>query len=217
MYTVTNHLTACATIAAYDIRDFHGVMDRFGLKPEDLLELCGGIPIPDLQFLHVTIDSASEHTLRVAVASDRYSAFRTINFSSKRIFNDTIRVFTKGEHIGTSLFINQVVVARQLGFRRLTVFAADYDVDERIDGYYRWARLGYQMTDRNDLEDFVDLMRYCPSPAKTLSELVLTESGYAFWKEQGFAWNGEFLLADGSPSMVHLQQYLEIKGIVILL
>jgi hypothetical protein len=81
-----------------------------------------------------------------------------------------------------------VVFARQLGFRKLAVYAMEYDMGERIDGYYRWARLGYEMTDRNDLEDFAELMRYCPVPAKTLSELVLTEAGYDFWKVQGFDW-----------------------------
>lgn len=212
-----NHIRTSTAPIAYTVRDGHQVMGRFDLQPEDLLQLCGGVPRSDLLFVHVNITSITENTLTVAIDTDHYQTFRTINFASRRISNDQMRVFTKGEHIGTSLFLNQVVFARQREFRKLAVYAMEYDMDERVDGYYRWARLGYEMTDRNDLEDFAGLMRYSPVPAKTLSELVLTDAGYAFWKEQGFDWTGEFLLADDSPSMRHLRQYLELKGIAISL
>ena len=73
------------------------------------------------------------------------------------------------------------------------------------------------MTDRNDLEDFADLMRYFPRPVTNVGELVLSEDGYAFWKNQGFTWTGEFLLADDSLSMNHLQHYLALKKIDFIL
>jgi hypothetical protein len=107
--------------------------------------------------------------------------------------------------------------ARKLGFRKLSTTALEWDGYERWDGYYRWARLGYQMADRNDLEDFEDLMRYFPRPIANLCELVSCDDGYAFWKNHGFTWTGEFLLADDSASMKYLRRYLTLKQIDFIL
>lgn len=201
----------------YDIRDGHGVLQRFSVAPEDILLLCGGVPSRDITFLHVVITSSTENTLTASVNTDIYQVFRTINFGSRRISNDKMLVYDKDHHIGTSLFLNQVYFARQLGFIKLSTTALEWDGQERWDGYYRWARLGYQMTDRNDLEDFADLMRYFPRPVTNVGELVLSEDGYAFWKNHGFTWTGEFLLADDSPGMNHLQYYLALKKIDFIL
>jgi len=110
-----------------------------------------------------------------------------------------------------------VISARQQGFHKLNTTALEWDGHQRRDGYYRWARLGYQMTDPSDLNDFTNLLRYFPRPIKSLGELVLSEDGYAFWKNQGFTWTGQFLLADNSPSMTHLRHYLTLKKIEITL
>jgi hypothetical protein len=118
-----------------------------------------------------------------------------------------------GEYLGTCLFLNQVSYARKLSFIKLNTTALEWDGTERWDGYYRWARLGYQIIDRNDLEDFADLMRFFPRPETSVGELVLSEEGYTFWKSQGFTWTGEFLLTDDSPSMNHLRHYLGLKQI----
>lgn len=203
--------TDCAI--AYDIRDSHGVMLRYNITGIDLLGICGGIPDPNQLFANVTIISSSDHTVTVCVTSDLYFVFRTINFNLKIIFNDKMRVYAREQHIGTTLFLNQVAVARKLGFVKLKVIAIDYDGAERADGYYRWARLGYQMTDWNDIEDFVQQMRVLSRPERTLSELVLHDEGYELWKLIGETWVGEFRLADNSPSMLHLHEYLKRKGI----
>ena len=86
--------------------------------------------------------------------------------------------YDKGQRIGTGLFLNQVFFARQFDFIQLSTTALEWDGEERWDGYYRWARLGYQMTDRNDLKDFADLVRYFPRPVANVGELVLSENGF---------------------------------------
>lgn len=217
MDATINHIHTFPTAVNYNVKDTHGVLQRYGLENEDCLQFCGGIPRADLMFINVSISSATQNTLQVAVDTDWYQAFRTINYISRRISNDNLRVYHKEEGVGTALFLNQVIFAREYGFRKLSAFAMERDMGERVEGYYRWARLGYQMTDRNDLDDFSNLMKYAPFPAKTLSELVLDDAGYAFWREQGFDWTGEFLLKDGSPSMNHLEKYLALKGINVLL
>jgi hypothetical protein len=213
MSACLNYISDTDCTITYDVRDSHGVMSRYNITSQDLLEICGGIPDRNQLFANVTITSSSDHAVTVCVASDLYFVFRTINFSLKIIFNDKMFVYQKEQHIGTSLFLNQVAFARKLGFVKLKVTAIDYDGTERVDGYYRWARLGYQMTDRNDLEDFAEQMRSLSRPEQTLSELILSEDGYRLWKLIGQTWTGEFRLADNSPSMLHLRKYLKLKGI----
>ena len=209
----TNYITSITCTIEYSIQDGHGVLERYSLTPPDLVELCGGVPSRDVLFVCVDMVSSTDMSMTVSVATDLYQVFRTVNFSLKRISNDKMRVYWKGRHLGTSLFLNQVRFARKLGFRKLSTTALEWDGYERWDGFYRWARLGYQMTDRNDLEDFEDLMRYFPRAVANLNELVLSDDGFEFWKNQGFTWTGEFLLADDSVSMKYLRCYLILKKI----
>ena len=209
----TNFIGAIECAIGWEVRDNHHVLEHFGVTREDVLQLCGGVPAREVLFVNVEIISSSDYTVIASVQTNLYQVFRTINFDSKEIFNDKMRVFDKEQHLGTSLFLNQVAYARQLRFIRLNTTALEWDGNERWDGYYRWARLGYQMTDRNDLEDFNDLKRYFSHPVENLSEMVLLEDGYAFWINQGFTWVGEFLLAADSPSMEHLRRYLTMKKI----
>jgi hypothetical protein len=213
MAVLLNDIGNSDSIPGYEVKDSHRVLQRYGFTKEDVLQLCGGIPTEEQMFTNVSITSSTEHTVVASVDSNLYSAVRTINFQSKVIYNDYIRVFSPGQHVGTTLFLRQVLSARRHGFIKLKATAIDYDGSERADGYYRWARLGYQMTDRNDLEDFAAQMLRLSRPEQTVGELVLSESGYTLWKLIGQTWIGEFRLADDSPSMRHLLEYLEIKGI----
>lgn len=181
MATETNFIGAIECAIGWEVRDNHHVLDQYSVTREDVLQLCGGVPAREVLFVNVEITSSTAYTVTVNVQSNLYQVFRTINFDSKEIFNDKMRVFDKEQHLGTCLFLNQVAYARQLGFIRLSTTALEWDGIERWDGYYRWARLGYQMTDRNDLEDFNDLKRYFTPPVANLSEMVLRDDGYAFW------------------------------------
>ncbi|HEY4060939.1 MAG TPA: hypothetical protein VGM30_03520 [Puia sp.] len=158
-----NYINSNCTVD-YDVRDGHGILQKYSVTRENILLLCGGVPSRDLSFVHVMITSSTENAMIVSVHTDLYQVFRTINFEFGIIFNDKMLVYNKEQCIGTSLFLNQVSFARQFGFIKLSTTALEWDGQERWDGYYRWARLGYQMTDRNDLEDFADLVRYFPRP-----------------------------------------------------
>ena len=46
---------------------------------------------------------------------------------------------------------------------------------------------------------------------KSLSELMSTDKGRRYWKENGFAFNGEFDLKEGSQSLFILNKYIEGK------
>jgi hypothetical protein len=145
MAVLLNDIGNSDSIPGYEVKDSHRVLQRYGFTKEDVLQLCGGIPTEEQMFTNVSITSSTEHTVVASVDSNLYSAVRTINFQSKVIYNDYIRVFSPGQHVGTALFLRQVQCARRHGFIKLKATAIDYDASERADGYYRWARLGYQM------------------------------------------------------------------------
>jgi len=195
------------------IHDVYSVMANYTVSLKDVMNLCGGVPSRQILFIHINIKSVSEDTLQILTKTNSYYLHRTINFRLGVIFNDKMVVYEKDNHIGTSLFLNQVKYARLANFRKLATTAVAPDGIDEWDGYYRWARLGYQMNDRNDIEDLLEMLRYFPHPVKDLSELVLSESGYKFWKENGFTWTGDFDLRDESKSMLHLEKYLKLKQI----
>ena len=195
------------------VNDIHGVMTKYGHGLKGIINLCGGVPSKRILFIHVDIQSVSNDTLVIQIITDLYRLHRTINFSLRTIFNDKMVVFNKYAHIGTSLFLNQVKHARLANFRKLSTTAVAPDGIDDWDGYYRWARLGYQMNDWDDMEDLQSMLRYFPRAVKDLSELVLSEDGYSFWKLNGFTWTGEFILINGSKSMIHLEKYLQLKQI----
>jgi len=130
----TNFIGVIECAIAWEVRDNHYVLDRYSITREDVLQLCGGIPAREVLFVNVEITSSTAYTVTVNVQTDLYRVFRTINFDSKELFNDKMRVFNKEQHIGTSLFLNQVAYARQLGFIRLSTTALEWDGIERWDG-----------------------------------------------------------------------------------
>jgi hypothetical protein len=192
--------------------DTHGVLKKYGCTSGDILNLCGGVPTNTLLTIELIIKSVSLDTINAAIKNPVYYLERTIDFNLGLIAKNIMYIFGKGKHIGLPLFLNQVKQARSMNFSELTIFAAGYPAQKVWDGYYFWARMGHQMTDRNDIEDAKELLnRY--QPGISLSELVLTDQGYKFWQQNGFEWNGHFLLNDKSENIQHLLKYLKMKGI----
>ena len=129
-----------------------------------------------------------------------------------------MRVYTPGNHIGKALFINQMKSAMALKFKAISAFAQCNSGDEDDwEGYVFWAKIGFMMTDYDDIMDFEDMMKYYPNSKETLGELVLTEDGCDYWRRDGFGWQGKFYLWDNSPSMHQLKTYLNLKGLMWML
>jgi hypothetical protein len=86
-----------------------------------------------------------------------------------------------------------------------------YDIDE-LDwtGYYFWAELGYE---NKDVEEYYAWAAERGRTEKTLSELVQSEDGQQLWRREGFAWIGNFYLADSHACMIYLKRHLRRKGI----
>ena len=139
-----------------------------------------------------------------------------MDFKLKQIDNNIMVVSndSKGKHIGTNLFLNQVLAARAHDFEKLHTIAiapSKYD-DEGTAwyGYYFWANLGFQNVETNEYRTWAAEMK---RKEPTLSELMQTDEGRELWKNTGISWIGEFFLAKDHPCYKYLKLHLKRKRI----
>ncbi|MGH9845218.1 MAG: hypothetical protein ACREEM_41405 [Blastocatellia bacterium] len=114
-----------------------------------------------------------------------------------------------GKGHGVRAFLRQVNAARRLGLKRFELFAAGYPRSTDENGYYVWARFGFDapLGKREQAR--------LPAPLKgvtTLSQLI-QHGGQLWWKQHGNARSMNFDLADDSAMMSVFRDYLTEKGI----
>jgi hypothetical protein len=118
----------------------------------------------------------------------------------------------KSKGIGTQIFNNQIRNFKEKGFKTVKTTAAKSNI---YNGYYTWARLGYNIDNITEKRHFEELMQGSGDKdfedIWSLSELMLTEKGRKFWRENGFQFDGRFELSDDSESMFILNEYIKEK------
>ena len=210
MPILTNYLDDRLPIVDIELNDTLPVLGQYHLSPFDIINLCGGIPSPEITSVRVVINSTFSSALSVQIFTDQYEVVRNIDFQIGRIDNNFMLVRERGQGLGTKLFLTQVQTARQLNFKRLHTTALAPNDDLNWSGYYFWAELGYENT---DIEEYRAWATEMGRGEPTLSELVQSESGRQLWKQSGFTWIGNFYLANDHPCMGYLRRHLERKGI----
>lgn len=196
----------------FDRSDINAVMKKHRLSEDLLLQLSGGVPTRSFDKFNFTMYGLSEDVVKTTIDASFGEVVRRFDFKEKTIYNGLMDLDEKGQGIGTRLFLTEVRTARQQGFKEMTVYAAGDPYDDRWDGFYRWGRLGYKM-DTDDQRRFDRLMKDHDRTEANIGELVLSDEGYKFWKENGFSWHGTFDLTDGSENMNYLIEYLRRKKI----
>jgi GNAT superfamily N-acetyltransferase len=200
----------------FTLDDAYGVMAQFALTLADVVNLCGGIPLPEITGIHAHIFSQYAGALTARISTDQYEVIRMIDLDIRRIDNRVMVVApeARGQGIGTNLFLNQVQAARQLHFAKLQTYTRApslYDEeDQDWQGYYFWANFGFV---NDEEEEFKKWAIARNRPENTLNELMQTEEGRNLWKHEGFGWIGKFGLGDGDISFTLLIAYLKRKGI----
>lgn len=113
----------------------------------------------------------------------------------------------RGHGMGTRVFADQVRAAQRLGISHIETMAVR---DAGYNGYYTWARLGYNADIPSRL-----VSRLPPSlaGARTLHDLMRTPEGRTWWKVNGITTDMTFDLTPGSDSMQMLEAYLRGRGI----
>lgn len=107
--------------------------------------------------------------------------------------------------LGTRIFARSVEALRAGGFDRIRADAAGAAGD-LFNGYYTWARLGFE-------GDIPGHLRLPPNlrGAKTVQDLFETEAGALWWKTRGEDTKMQFELDPGSRSSRALERYLAIR------
>lgn len=118
----------------------------------------------------------------------------------------------KGKGHGKQIFYNQVLQFKGIGKKYLSTDAAKSDI---YNGYYTWARMGYDISDAHQKKKFLSLVKSSGDKdiagVKSLPHLMSFPEGREFWKKNGFAFEGKFDLSDNSQSMFILTKYMEEK------
>jgi hypothetical protein len=111
---------------------------------------------------------------------------------------------------GLKVFARQVAGARRLGVKRIELWAAGNARDGAHNGYYTWARFGFDAPlskrDRLLLPD--ELVG-----AKTTNDLMKVGAA-EWWKKNGDDRSMVFDLADDSSMMAAFKSYLNEKGVL---
>lgn len=153
-------------------------------------------------------------TLRITVSDDPVYATRYIkkdNLDKTIIENDiiTIKEGSRGTGIGTDIFNRQVHFAANAGIEYIKCKATK---GSRLNanGYYTWPRLGYD----GPLSESIakKAKRKLGIIAKNVSDLMRTEDGRQFWKENGSTFDAKFDLKEGSQSRRVLDAYVKERA-----
>jgi hypothetical protein len=206
----TNFINQVYSEIHIDLTNSSSVLSNLHITDRDMINLCGGVPLPNITNIRVVIAATYSSALSVKIFTDQYEVVRNMDFEIKRIDNNFIYVKNKRKGIGINQFLNQLQTARKYGFEKLHAVAMGPEDDLDWDGYFFWAKLGFENTDTDEYKAWAAAMG---RKEPTLSELMQTETGRDLWKKTGFTWIGAFYLADDHSCMAYLRKYLKRKGI----
>jgi hypothetical protein len=203
--------------------DTYGIMRRYGVTEDDVINLAGGLPTNRFYRCEVDIYSTIDGAIKIIMAFDFGGGHqgriqRSIFFDVKEIHNDEIQLSRKGNHIGTNVLVNQVNTARSFGFKKIKVHAAGgvgYPPPGYWEGYRKWIKYGY-ILDTYSHSKYMKWARYHNVKEPTLNHLYWNKKKYELWENYGFDWNGIFYLNDGSRSIKWFKQYFASKRINVL-
>lgn len=178
-----------------------------GRDPREAAKMVGAQP-DSLVRVRINDDGNIEITSR----NEAYAMKRTvtqIQGGGYAMQNDEIYIKEefRGDGLGTKIFADQVANLRAMGFSHISCWAGRNEVH---NGYYTWARLGYDCPLHSILDLNHDLTKVFPS-ASTLQDIMTTKEGREWWKEKGKAFKAVFNLSPDSRNSRVLADYLTTK------
>lgn len=197
----------------YEKKEVDGAVKDVMGKNANIQDVASMVGAPDDASVNISVaDVGGKKELNVTVRGDGYHAERIIkkNLAGDLVVkNEWFEVDEdmQGQGIGTKVFGRQVEQATKLGASRIETLAAG-DKTDTLNGYYTWARLGYDAPIPSDMNLPKSL-----SGANDISDLMKTPEGAKFWKENGSTIDMEFNLKPGSTSQRAFDKYLKKKGI----
>ncbi len=195
-------------------RQVENLKTRFGLDNNDIASIVG-IRFDDHVLVSASsrtdIDYRREPYLVATVSGEDYDASYTIY--KDHLYISYFAAKEKGKGLGTEILANIVKGTVDKGFTHISLTAAgDYDSHSRgFNGYYTWARFGFDGTVVGPKDIANTAYREVPYGRTKVSELMRTKEGRKFWLENGSDFDGVFDLKEGSLSRRVLSAYLKEK------
>lgn len=187
------------------------IVDICNIDNYILLELCGGIPISDIENIRMNVEVINSCVYEITIITPFYHIERTINFTDKLIINATMIIYTPNEGIGNNIFYNQVAAAIKHGFKQLRTNPVK---GSNFNGYYVWGRFGYSIVPVY-LTQYENWCKENDIEYKPLFEILLDTASRRKWIDNGYSWVGEFNLEKGSENRRNYNRYLESKGLSV--
>jgi hypothetical protein len=182
------------------------MLKKLGVTVEQIPNLIG---VPDGTQLH--LESKADGRLKIMASKSgdpKFSMERTFYEKDGEVVchNDSFFLNSDSQNKGSGLkiFSEQVAACSTAGVAKIETHAAK---SHTMNGYYTWPRFGYdgrlRSYTRQDASD-----AGLGNPEK-VSDLMKTEKGRAFWKENGHDLpEAEFDLKEGSQSRKVLDAYI---------
>lgn len=150
--------------------------------------------------------------IRVKIEHPSYEAIVTIHNATVR--TEFIRASRAGVGVGARLIAQQAAMAERLGISYLTLEAARIDPmgGPQYNGYYTWARLGFDGSFKRALRYPLKDRPAHLAKAKTVQQLMMCSGGAEWWKANGVNFKAKFEVRVGSVSRQVLEGYLQEKG-----
>lgn len=183
-------------------------------SPTQLVQCMGGILAGCIfKTFEIIKDDDDEKTF--LLETDKYKVVNTFSANSdwdKLIVINSIEKCTNENGIMVSLLHNQILYATKAGFEQLYCKAPRSK--ENI-GYYIFLNMGFVPLVRTGFEKkFNDLIAGTEfRNSESYLDLLKTQEGRDFWKENGFEFEGVFDLEDNSLSRLIFEKYLQTRQI----
>jgi GNAT superfamily N-acetyltransferase len=184
----------------------------FGKKAPPVEDLASAVGAPDNASLRVEpVQHDGKPAVQIEIEHPAFTAKRIIfkNAAGVHILNDEffMKESAQGQGIGSDVFGRQVEQCREMGIASIRCHAAKAnprEPEKPHNGYYTWARLGYDADIEDDNFDtpvFKAIQAKFPE-ANTLQDVMASKEGRDWWKANGSdIYHARFELADGSRSM----------------
>ncbi|MFZ4702851.1 MAG: phage minor head protein [Candidatus Methylumidiphilus sp.] len=194
-----------------DVHDPDKIMEKTGIDAAGVARLTGAM---DGSLVSVSPDDAG-----MGIHFDIVHPFlnesmkRTVYTKVMEIENENfiLKKAHQGKGLGARSFALQVDSAARDGYVKITTYAVgSHGNDLGLNGYYTWARLGY------DAPLTAAEMQALPTGLAgsiSVADLMASEEGAAWWKLHGNSRTMVFDLSAGSQSRRTLQNYLDLKQI----
>ena len=183
-------------------------------------DLAGGLP-----GTRVTILEQPDRPGNYLIKIDGTGINGNLNVQGSRVYFNELYVdhgtnLRAGAHPGDGVKImaGSIKAARELGMTDFGLYAAGKPGEGEMNGYYTWARLGFEgfpgLAAISRAGDRFVLPRGTNTTVQDIMELGKNkhgETGAEWWQEHGIGFSAHFDLRDGSRSMKRLGAYMKLR------